>query len=266
MNEERRVSGTTLWRATLLVLAGVVLYVAYQAERPPVSPDAPVDLARALWYLACSITLVVVLTLFAGRGRWSWSLSETTWLRLVLLAGLVFMAVGGVAAVRRAGGAPDVIAVAALGLGLLLLPLWRPAGWRVLLACLLAGVALRLVLVPYTLLDARQADMLPLIQAAGQRLLQGQSPYGLYAFHDWSLPLTYLPVTWLAYLPAVAWGADLRLVNVAASAGAVVILWAAARRSAAAPLVGALFLLPQLVAFDLYAEVAVFWLVLTAFL
>jgi uncharacterized membrane protein len=147
-----------------------------------------------------------------------------------------------------------------------LLPLWRPAGARVMAALLLAGIALRLVLIAHVPLDAQEADMLPLIQAACRNLLSGQSPYRLYEFHEWPLPLTYLPGTWLAYLPAVVLNLDLRLINVAASAGAVAILWTAARRVSAAPLVGVLFLLPQVVVFELYAEVAVFWLVLAGFL
>jgi len=247
------------------VLAGAVLYVAYQAERPALPPGSPADMTWALWYLACSAAFVAALALFSGRFWLPWQLSERAFLRLALLVGLGCVAVNGVAAWRRTG-TPDVVAVVLLGMGLLLLPLWRPSGARVLAALLLAGFILRLALVAHAPLDAQEADMLPLIRAAGQNLLSGQSPYRLYEFHEWPLPLTYLPGTWLAYLPAVVLDLDLRLVNVAASAAAAIILWAAARRSPAAPLVGVLFLLPQVVVFDLYAEVAVFWLVLAGLL
>jgi len=265
MGGGRPVAGTTFWRAALLVLAGAVLYVAYQAECPATPPGSPADVPRGLWYLAGSAAFVVVLVLFSIRPVVSGLRRIGLW-RALLLVGLGCLAVSGVAAWRRTAGAPDVVAVVILGMGLLLLALWRPTGARTLAALLAAGVALRLVLVAHVPLDAQRADMLPLIQAACRNLLSGQPPYRLYTFHEWPLPLTYLPGTWLAYLPAVAWNLDLRLVNVVASAGAVAILWAAVRRAPSAPLVGVLFLLPQVVVFDLYAEVAVFWVVLAGFL
>jgi hypothetical protein len=57
--------------------------------------------------------------------------------------------------------------------------------------------------------------MLPLVQQALGTLLRGESPYTTYAM-PWELPLTYLPVTWLAYLPPFLLGGDIRLTNLVA--------------------------------------------------
>jgi len=256
-----------LWRALWLVLAGAVLYLAYQAERPAGPAGAPADLPRAGWYLACSVALVAILALFSR----SWQPCAMPWLsrawfwRAILLVGLGCMVVNGIAAWRRTG-APEVVATTFVGVGAILLATWRPTGLRALAALLMAGLTLRLVLIPHTPLAAQEADMLPLIQAAGQNLLRGQSPYRLYDLHTWPLPLTYLPGTWLSYLPTVVLDLDPRLVNVLASAGTVAVLGATTRRSPAVPLVGLLYLLPQVVVFDLYTEMAIFWLVLAVFL
>jgi hypothetical protein len=68
------------------------------------------------------------------------------------------------------------------------------------------------------------SDMLLLISRALDRWCAGAPPYGYYWIEappggPHQLPLTYLPLTWLAYLPAHALGVDLRMVNVALELG-----------------------------------------------
>lgn len=77
------------------------------------------------------------------------------------------------------------------------------------------GIGTRLLAIQQLPLDPLQSDMLPLVQRALDNLYAGQSPYALYLM-PWELPLTYMPVTWLAYLPADLLGLDLRFTNLLA--------------------------------------------------
>ncbi|RRR77234.1 MAG: hypothetical protein EI684_01745 [Candidatus Viridilinea halotolerans] len=88
------------------------------------------------------------------------------------------------------------------------------------------GLVTRLFCIQQIVLDPRQSDMLPLVQLALQNLTAGQSPYAIYTM-PWELPLTYMPLTWLAYLPTYLLGLDLRLTNLVAELvvlGAIVVL------------------------------------------
>lgn len=117
----------------------------------------------------------------------------------------------------------------------LLAALLRPVspGWLVLTAAL-SGVLARLVSFRYVPIDPSRADMLPLVQQALATLLSGHSPYTTYTM-PWELPLTYLPLTWLAYLPAHLVHPDIRLTNVVAelAAGGTLLVLAAAQHPAA---------------------------------
>lgn len=119
----------------------------------------------------------------------------------------------------------------------LLVVLLRPPspGWSVAGAVLLGGAA-RVVSFRYVPIDPSRADMLPLVQQALATLLSGQSPYTTYTM-PWELPLTYLPLTWLAYLPAHLARLDIRLTNVVAElvVGSALVWLAAAQHLAATP-------------------------------
>lgn len=95
-------------------------------------------------------------------------------------------------------------------------------------SALLAGIGLRAFDFMALPIDARRADMLPLVQFAVARLLQGHDPYVLYGM-PWPLPLTYMPMTWLAYVPAVLGGIDLRWTSAACELGLLALLWRSAR-------------------------------------
>lgn len=135
-------------------------------------------------------------------------------------------------------------------------------------------------------INMNMGDMLPLVNAATGRMLQGHSPYYVYQM-PYDLPLTYWPLNLLPYVPLRAWGLDLRLANLLF--GLVVgglLLWL--RRSAARTTVygrrsptnpkskiqnpklvepgwacyafGALYLTPTMFTWDVVAAAPVFWL------
>lgn len=102
-------------------------------------------------------------------------------------------------------------------------------------------------------LDPHRADMIPLVQAALDRLRHGDSPYGWYVIAS-KVPLTYLPLGWLAYWPAWRVGLDLRAVNVLAE----LALW-----PLLGPIAGAIwFLLPTTIAADALTVAPVQWVAL----
>jgi hypothetical protein len=91
---------------------------------------------------------------------------------------------------------------------------WPPASIATVAA--IAGVAVRLVHFARFSID-EGADMLPLTQSAIARFVAGMTPY---TYYDYDLPdpvpLTYYPLTWLAFLPAYLAHVDLRWTNIAA--------------------------------------------------
>lgn len=74
---------------------------------------------------------------------------------------------------------------------------------------MIAGLGLRLFDFAVIAIDPRRADMLPLLVSALDNLMHGRSPYATYEM-PWPVPLTYLPLTWLAYGPALLAGLDVR--------------------------------------------------------
>ncbi|MBF0440654.1 MAG: hypothetical protein HQK54_02000 [Oligoflexales bacterium] len=89
-------------------------------------------------------------------------------------------------------------------------------------ATFLTGICSRImVLKKYPF--AAQSDMLLLIRKALSEFVKGNSPY-IYHIMDqtpnysYKLPLTYLPLKWLLYLPVHIVSADLRLLNIAIEA------------------------------------------------
>ncbi len=99
-----------------------------------------------------------------------------------------------------------------------------PPAWLLFSAVLLGSLA-RVASFSHVPIDPARDDMLPLVQQALDQLLAGQTPYTIYQM-PWDLPLTYLPVTWLAYLPTYLLGLDIRLTNLLAELGiGATILW-----------------------------------------
>ncbi|MDQ5851389.1 MAG: hypothetical protein M3380_04815 [Chloroflexota bacterium] len=98
---------------------------------------------------------------------------------------------------------------------LLLLALRRAPAAYVAMVALALGTALRIIHMRHVPLEPARGDMLPLVQGALANLMEGRSPYTTY-FMPWELPLTYLPLTWLAYAPAYLLRIDLRWTNIVA--------------------------------------------------
>jgi hypothetical protein len=115
-----------------------------------------------------------------------------------------------------------------------------PARWVVFAALVAAAVGYRLSAIARTSLDPVQADMLPLIAAAGRTLLAGGNPYhranpfqaGVDPLDVRSAPSApgtastdlwvpyvpaWLPALWLPYVPATWAGVDLRVVGLLAA-------------------------------------------------
>lgn len=144
----------------------------------------------------------------------------------------------------------------------------RAPASAIALVSLVLGVVLRYINTRHIPIDPARGDMLPLVQGALTNLLAGHSPYTTYHM-PWAVPLTYLPVTWLAYAPMYVLGLDIRWTNVIAE---VVILGAtiyAGRGSAGRGrnavaeqgilLWAWLFLSPSIVHWDLITTAPIGW-------
>jgi hypothetical protein len=86
-----------------------------------------------------------------------------------------------------------------------------------------AGTALRALGIHQWELDPAHRDMIPMIHYGAISFLRGHNPYRLYwCGHD--LPMTYLPLMWLAYVPAVLAGVEPRIISLVLSAAAVIVM------------------------------------------
>ncbi len=106
------------------------------------------------------------------------------------------------------------------------------------------GVVFSIACFPLT---PMRSDMLPLIAAADARFLSGHFPYIIYSIWNGTDYLTYLPLTWMAYIPASILHMDLRWVNVIFSLSAAAITYFSVRvqnRLYAACLLSLFLLLP----------------------
>jgi hypothetical protein len=110
---------------------------------------------------------------------------------------------------------------AACGIGLaavIALVAARPPRCGMLVGLLFAaGLVMRLLGLATIKPDSEFADNLPAIAAALDRLVHGATPYGFYTFAQHSTSMAYLPLTFLAYLPAYLAGLDIRATNVVLS-------------------------------------------------
>lgn len=219
--------------SAVMAAALVALALAWLAPEAPGGAERPVP----AW---CWRVLAFLPAVLLGDAVWANPVArELAWgwqPRVALIAGLVL-----------------VVAPAALR---------APRIW-VAAAALAAGLALRAVLIAHSTVE-HTGDMLMLVTSAAQRLLDGQSPYTTYRM-PWPLPLTYLPVTWLAYVPTQALGLDPRWVNLAAE---LVVLAVVARaiRGRDDPrwlLVAAWYLLPSVVDWARFTTALVSWAALT---
>ncbi len=139
-------------------------------------------------------------------------------------------------------------------------------------AVALVGIAVRMVHFARFSIDVG-GDMLPLTQSALDSFVRLQSPYGYHRVPD-LLPLTYYPLTWLAYLPAYVAHIDLRWTNTFAELAIPAAVVYAGRRPGSEPSSAAgsagtalllwsfVFLLPSSVYFDRITTAPVAWALL----
>ncbi|MBN1593337.1 MAG: hypothetical protein JW941_08860 [Candidatus Coatesbacteria bacterium] len=118
-------------------------------------------------------------------------------------------------------------------------------------------------------IDPNHTDMLPLVLLACRRFLSGASPYMDYLM-PWKLPLTYLPVIWLPFIPAEIFGLDPRWLSALFGCLAVIVLFRAFPVLERGPYAGAMKLLFAMFIFlslDLQfgptTPESVFWLALS---
>ena len=121
-------------------------------------------------------------------------------------------------------------------------------------------------------LNPKHADMLPLITLACRRFLSGANPYSRYLM-PWELPLTYLPATWMAFLPVHILLIDPRFVTLLLSCLAILLVFSAFRLPDLDPNAGKAKLLLAAVLFSSitlrFSAVtpgAVFWFLLSLFI
>ncbi len=130
----------------------------------------------------------------------------------------------------------------------------RPA--VVLLGAIGAGVALRIFEFKVVPIAPVQGDMIPLVLLAVANTAGGASPYRMYEL-PWQVPLTYMPLNWIAYAPLFLAGVDPRWTNVLADLAVLGAIYFAARnrrdktlRDAAIVLWAAWFVAHRLVKYD----------------
>lgn len=199
-----RFQGQRLAAAAALVLIGIAAGWVVLALLPPARPQNSNPLAHVHGFplrllqavLSRSQIAITLLMLAAWLATWH------DFERFLLAA----ESAPGLPVRLLFGGGAVALAVAVV----------RPPdpGW-LLGGVIIGGSIVRLLGYASVPIDPTRADMLPLVQGALDNFLSGHAPYTFYHM-PWELPLTYLPVTWLAYLPPHILGLDLRWTNLAA--------------------------------------------------
>jgi hypothetical protein len=187
----------------LVVVSGGWLVVVAQAT---CAPSHPSGLAGAAIHQRRLVLLLLLLAWLATLANMALFLLPT---------------VGPLSALVMGGGL----------LALALAVVWPPPTVWVLALAVGLGTFARLASFAHVPIHPSHSDMLPLVVGALKNVLAGHSPYTLYHM-PWELPLTYLPVTWLAYLPPFLAGLDVRITNLLAELGVGgALLWLALVRS-----------------------------------
>ncbi len=139
---------------------------------------------------------------------------------------------------------------------------------------LAAGVGMRWI-ANYQIPFGSTSDMLPLVKSGLLAFLDGENPYRAHIitmpFATYPLTMTYLPVTWMSYLPALLLKIDLRWTNVGADIVSAWALWFGMRKPVRnGSYIGALLLglwcLNPYFSSRMDAEISIFCMVLSLFL
>lgn len=117
----------------------------------------------------------------------------------------------------------------AMSIMLLTSLLQRELKARYLLLAVLGAYTAVYILSIYSFpINVRRSDLLPVIAAGNDSLLAGMNPYRVYTFPNETDLLTYLPGTWLPFLPFRMLGVDLRFANIIFTMAAVLCIYFAA--------------------------------------
>jgi hypothetical protein len=194
-------------------------------------------------------------------------------LRLLPVPAMLFAALWSLPHVARALVIPWYLLIAAAALFFVLGAARGFSPVRIAGAAALMGIAIRLIHFSRFPIEVG-GDMLPLTRSALASLLAGRSPYVYYQLPE-PLPLTYYPLTWLAYLPPHLLHIDLRAVNIVAELAIAAALLYVGRSPAERPagprldwagaallLWSFVFLLPSSIFFDRITTAPVAWALL----
>jgi hypothetical protein len=170
---------------------------------------------------------LAVLWLRVPRGV-SLPASAARWLGVLpALAAMVSIHIRGILAPTGPLFALGALAVA--GVAVMLVGTAMERTPLVVVGGIVAGIALRAFEVRVVPLTPAVGDMLPLVVLAAVNLAAGESPYRVYQM-PWSLPLTYMPLSWLAYAPLVLARVDPRWTSALAELAILGALYFAARK------------------------------------
>jgi hypothetical protein len=119
--------------------------------------------------------------------------------------------------------------IAALGVGVMVLGTVTGRTPILLAGAVASGIALRIFELKVVPIAPARGDMLPLVVLAVTNAARHTSPYHLYHF-PWPVPLTYMPLGWLAYAPLLLAGVDPRWTNTLAEFAVLGAVYFAARK------------------------------------
>jgi hypothetical protein len=206
------------WILPLTMLLGLVLDLSGALHVYALSHLMSQRLSTATAALLVALAACWIILALNDQPQDSATLTSPGFSRLII--GLMIMAwlasLRNGLLLRSSQFSPLEAIAAASGLLLLGLAMLRPPPLIWLMAgAALAGSGLRISLWNSLPIVPANGDMLPLVHSALDNLLAGHSPYAIYRM-PWDVPLTYLPLTWLAYAPPYLSGIDIRLSNLVA--------------------------------------------------
>ncbi len=262
----------------MVVLIAILLFFSLQLDGFWSTADLPAQQAILAF---CAILLIVaVLLLFrperlpvafqpSSPNAWRWLATYVALLELAsagvyFLAGRHFKAVGY--HLHTALTASLFFLFVAGFLYLATRSTAPPSSTIASLTAIAFAADLLLAIYSFPLTPAR-SDMMALIAAADRQFLQGHDPYHFYSLQPPTpVFLTYLPGTWLSFLPAELLRIDLRFVTMLCCVAAIFVLWKSLRaghRRVASLLIAVFFLAPY-VQFRFEIYYAPIWLCLAA--
>lgn len=254
------------WPAIVLSLIVWLMAVAYGFQYL-VMADKAAHLAYFRVATIPFVALVVIMTVFALRSpdRGGQANPAPAWL------GVTMMSISWVLACYFYSSKLSPLP----WLGLAIVPpviaaalRWRMGERAAVALFLLAALGVYLYLIARYPHDVVGGDMLQIIGFAATDLLQGNSPFVPYfTVSNTEVPFGYWPGVWLPYVPLVALGLDMRVLNLVLYGALVVLFWKRAGGGEhAAQILGVallpFMLSPQILQMVLSGHLWLYWLML----